>query len=297
MGRIWKYVIATRPWSFSMSVISVSVGTLLAAEKGPVLWGWFALTAIGMVLFHGAANVVNDYFDVRYKVDQPDSPTAKYRPHPLLSGMLTPRQLLAEVIFLYALTLAIGLVLTFERSPLLLLIGFIGFLVSLFYTAGPVRYKYRALGELAVFLVWGPLVVQGAYAVQRQTLSVKALYVSIPFGVLVALVLLANNMRDIQYDSRQGIKTLSILVGRSWSVRLYGVLIASAYLFLAGMVADGLLSPWGLLVFLSAPRAVTLLRSFNRSIPEDADAVTAQVDTLFGLLLIATLVLNKVIPL
>jgi 1,4-dihydroxy-2-naphthoate octaprenyltransferase len=297
MGRIWKYVIATRPWSFSMSVISVSVGTLLAAEKGPVLWGWFALTAVGMVLFHGAANVVNDYFDVRYKVDQPDSPTAKYRPHPLLSGMLTPRQLLVEVFVLYALTLGIGLVLTFARSPLLLLIGFVGFLVSLFYTAGPVRYKYRALGEFSVFLVWGPLVVQGAYAVQRQTLSLKALFVSIPFGVLVALVLLANNMRDIQYDSRQGIKTISILVGRAWSFRLYAALIATAYLFLAGMVAGGLLSPWGLLVFLSAPRAVSLLKSFKRSIPEDADAVTAQVDTLFGLLLIVSLILNKVIPL
>jgi 1,4-dihydroxy-2-naphthoate octaprenyltransferase len=280
-----------------MSVISVSVGTLLAAEKGPVLWGWFALTTVGMVLFHGAANVVNDYFDVRYKVDQPDSPTAKYRPHPLLSRMLTPRQLLAEVFALYALTLVIGLVLTFERSPLLLLIGFIGFLVSLFYTAGPVRYKYRALGEFAVFLVWGPLVVQGAYAVQCQALSLKALYVSLPFGVLVALVLLANNMRDIQYDSRQGIKTISILVGRAWSVRLYGALIAAAYLFLAGMVSGGLLSPWGLLVFLSAPRAVSLLRSFKRSIPEDADAVTAQVDTLFGLLLIVSLILNKVVPL
>lgn len=297
MGKIKKYLDATRPWSFTMSIISVSVGTLLAAENGPILWGWFALTAAGMILFHGAANILNDFFDVRYKIDQPDCPTAKYRLHPLLTGMLTPGQLLTEAFILYALTAGIGLVLAIQRSLLLLWIGLIGFLMSVFYTAGPIRYKYRAWGEFFVFLVWGPLVVQGAYAVQRQTLSLKAFYVSIPFGALVALVLLANNMRDILYDSRQGIKTISILLGSRLSFFLYIGLILGAYIYLLGMVIAGILSPWGLLVLLSLPKAVTLLRSFKNKIPEEADAITAQVDTLFGLLLIISLILNQTVAL
>ena len=174
-GQIKNYIIATRPWSFTMSLISVSVGTLLAAQEGPVHWGWYALTALGITIFHAAANVINDYFDTRYHVDQPDSPTAKYRPQPILSGMLTPRQLLGEAIVLFALTLVIGMTAAVVVSWHILWIGFVGFLTSVFYTAAPIKFKYRAFGELAVFMIWGPLMIEGAYAMQRQALSLKVL--------------------------------------------------------------------------------------------------------------------------
>jgi len=294
---IKKYFIATRPWSFTMSLISVSVGTLMAAEEGPVLWGWYLLVAVGIVCFHATANVYNDYFDTRYKVDQPDSPTARYRPQPILAGMFTPGQLLAEGMILNGITIAIGLTLAFQRSFLIFWIGFIGFLASVFYTAGPVKYKYRALGEFFVFLMWGPLMFEGAYAVQRQALSLKVLYLSIPFGILVALVLFANNMRDIDYDSRQGIKTIGIILGEKQSFWLYAGLILAAYLYILVIVLAGILSPWGLLVFLSLPKAIHLLKMFMQKIPDAADAITAQLDTIFGLLLIAALILNRAVPL
>ena len=297
MPTIKDYIIATRPWSFPMSVISVLVGTLVAAADGPILWGYFGLVVLGIVLFHAAANVINDYFDTRYGVDQPDSPTARYRPHPILAGMLTPRQLLGEALLLFALTITIGLFLALTRSMLVLTIGLIGFFASVLYTAGPVKYKYRAVGEFSVFLMWGPLMVEGAYAVQRQALSLTALYLSIPFGVLVALVLLANNMRDIEYDARQGIKTIGILMGRKASFVLYTLLILAAYLSMAVMVLLKVVTPWSLLVLLSLPKAVSLLRSFSREIPEAADAVTAQLDTIYGILLVIGLSLHRAIPL
>ena len=295
--RLKEYLIATRPWSFTMSLISVSVGTLIAAEEGPILWGWYALVCLGIVCFHATANVYNDFFDTRYQVDQLDSPTARYRPQPILTGMFTPRQLLVEGMVLNAITIAIGMTLSFQRSFLVFWIGFIGFLASVFYTAGPVKYKYRAMGELFVFLMWGPLMFEGAYAVQRLALSMKVLYLSIPFGILVALVLLANNIRDIDYDSRQKIKTIGILLGGRQSFRVYAGLILAAYLYIIAMVVLGILSPWGLLVLLSLPKAIQLLKSFTQRIPEAADAITAQLDTVFGLLLIAALILNRTVPL
>lgn len=295
--RIRDAFIATRPWSFAMSLISVSVGTLLAAESGPILWGWYALMCLGIVCFHATANVFNDYFDTLYRVDKPDSPTALYRPQPILSGMFTPAQLLTEAIVLNIITVCIGLILALQRSMFVFWIGFVGFLASIFYTAGPIKYKYRAWGEVAVFFMWGPLMFEGAYAVQRQSLSLKALVLSIPFGVLVALVLLANNLRDIAYDSRQGIKTIGILLGSHQSFRLYVLLILAAYFYIIGTVVLGILSPWGLLVLLSFPKAVSLLKVFTRKIPEAADALTGQLNTLFGLLLIAALILDKTVPL
>jgi 1,4-dihydroxy-2-naphthoate octaprenyltransferase len=294
-AQIKKYVIATRPWSFTMSLISVTVGTLLAAEEGPIGWTWFAVTALGITLFHAAANVINDYYDTLYKIDQPDSPTAKYRPQPILSGMLTPRQLLWEAVILFALTFTIGLTTAFIRSYHVLWIGTIGLLTSIYYTAGPVKFKYRALGEFAVFMMWGPLMVEGAYAVQRQALSVKALYISIPFGILVALVLFANNMRDIDYDSRHNVKTLSIVLGSHKSYILFAVLIMTAYASVLGMIALGIMSLWGFLIFLSLPKALSLLKTFKEKIPDMADALTAQFDTVFGILLITAIILESMV--
>jgi len=295
--KIKDYFIATRPWSFTMSLISVSAGTLLAAEGGSILWGWYLLVCIGIVCFHAAANIFNDYFDTRYQVDQPDSPTARYRPQPILSGIFTPAQLLTEAIVFTGITLLIGLILSFGRSVLVFWIGLIGFFSCLFYTAAPIKFKYKAWGEFFVFLMWGPLMFEGAYAVQRQALSLKALYISVPFGILVGLVLLANNIRDIDYDSRQRIKTIGILLGGQRSISLYAGLILTAYLYTIGMVVAGVLSPWGLLVLLSLPRAIKLLKSFMTKIPEAADAITAQLNTLFGLFLIVSLVLNRMVPL
>ncbi len=295
MPALKDYLIATRPWSFSMTAISVSLGTFLAAAEGPVAWGWYALALLGAVTFHAATNVVNDYFDTHYGVDQDDSPTARYRPHPLLGRLLGERQLLAQVVALYGVTLAIGGTIATVRYPPLWAVGLVGFLGSLLYTAGPVQLKYRALGEPTVFLMWGPLMVVGAYAVQRGRLALEPLLVSIPFGVLVALVLFANNMRDVDYDARRGIRTLSILLGPRRSLALYLGLMAAAYLSLAAMVAAGVVTPWALLALLSLPKAVSLWRTFARAIPDAADALTAQLDTVFGVGLMAGLLVAGVI--
>ena len=174
----------------------------------------------------------------------------------------------------------------------ILWIGFIGFLTSVFYTAAPIKFKYRAFGELAVFMIWGPLMIEGAYAMQRQTLSPKVLIMSIPFGVLVALVLFANNMRDIDHDFRQEVKTLGIILGSRRSYHLFIGLIVLSYVYVLGMIIVGIMSLWGLLIFLSVPSAIQLLKTFKTKIPDMADALTARFDTVFGILLILAIFLE-----
>ncbi|HQG35089.1 MAG TPA: prenyltransferase, partial [Syntrophales bacterium] len=163
------------------------------------------------------------------------------------------------------------------------------------YTAGPVKFKYRAFGELAVFMMWGPLMVEGAYAVQRQVLSMKALYVSVPFGLLVALVLFANNFRDTAYDARHDVKTVSILLGRKNSHQLFILMIMTAYLYVMGMIATGLISLWGLLILLSVPQGMKLIKTFRAKIPDMADALVAQFNMAFGILLLIALFLENVV--
>jgi 1,4-dihydroxy-2-naphthoate polyprenyltransferase len=293
--KIW--FLATRPWSFTMTAISVGVGGAVAALDGAFDVWLFLLTLVGAVCVHGATNLINDYFDYKSGVDRPGAPTTLYRPHPLVQGLISPQAVLWVSAGLYAIAAIIGLALLALKGAGLLWFILVGAIASFFYTAGPIKYKYIALGEFSVFLMWGPVIVGGTYFVQRGSLSLDAVLISVPFGLLVALVLLANNLRDIDYDRSAGIATLGTLLGQQKTRVLYQGLILLAYLAIALLIALKILSPWGLLVFFSAPVAFRLIRTLQREIPNDADARTAQLDTLFGVWLIVGLILEKIFPL
>lgn len=290
-----NWFLASRPWSFTMTAISVSVGGALAAIDGDFSWMFYLITLHGTILLHAATNLINDYYDVKSGVDTQEVATAQYRPHPLVEGKLKAEHVGLAAYLLYGLSTIIGILLAAIRGWELLWIGFLGAFASLTYTAPPLKYKYSALGEISVFLMWGPLMVAGSYFVQRQSFSIDAFWISLPFGVLVALVLLANNIRDINHDRDRGILTLAIILGQRKGLLLYGALVILAYLGLILMSIIGPLYLWSLIVLLSMPLALRLLRQMLKKIPADADARTAQLDTAFGVLLVISLVLEGVL--
>ncbi len=287
-----KWLLALRPWSFSMSVISVSMGTLWAAGSDGIGWTLYGLTLLAMVFFHAAANLFNDYSDVKNRVDVPGAPTARYRPHPLVHHELSLNQVLAASLCLLAAGTAISLYLAAARGWPIVGIGVAGVAVGIAYTARPVALKQHALGEVAVFLVWGPLAVQAAYFIQAQTLSLPLLWVSVPFGLLVALTMLANNLRDHSYDSQRDIRTISVLLGRKRTRWLYSFLIVCAFLAVAIMAFTGPLTAWSLIVLLAVPTAVRMGRMIHREIPDDADARTARLVISFGVLMLIGLIIE-----
>ncbi|MDX1707617.1 MAG: prenyltransferase, partial [Desulfobacterales bacterium] len=111
-----NYVLASRPWSFSMTAISVSVGSAFAAIDGDFSWIMYVLTLVAGVFMHAATNLINDYYDVKSGVDFKGVSTGIYRPHPLLEGKLTSRQVLIEACLLYAVATCIGLYLAASRG-------------------------------------------------------------------------------------------------------------------------------------------------------------------------------------
>ena len=293
MGVYRNWFMASRPWSFSMTAISVGVGSAMAAIDGPFHWALFLLALSSAVLLHAATNLINDYYDVRHGIDTVEAATAQYRPHPLVEGLIPAEHVRWVAYLLFAIAAVIGLYLTAVCGRVVLWIGLIGLLAGLTYTAPPLKYKYVALGEISVFLMWGPLMVEGAYYVQRQVLSPQAFWVSLPFGALVALVLLANNIRDIDHDRSRKIYTLAIVLGRRGGLYAYLMLMAAAYVGILALA--GTLTPWVLIIFLTLPLAVRLLRQMIDAVPNDADAQTAKLDTAFGVLLVASLVLEGLI--
>jgi len=289
------WFLASRPWSFIMTAISIGVGGAVAAIEVPFAWGLFLLTLVGMVCLHAATNLINDYYDIQSGVDSAEAATAQYRPHPLGEGKLLPENARKVAYVLFFFGTVIGLLLVATRGWPILMLGIIGILASLTYSAPPVSYKYIALGEFSVFLMWGPLMVEGSYFVQRQIFSLKAFWISIPFGIIVALVLLANNLRDISHDKSKNIRTIAIILGARKGFYLYAALVVLAYASILLLVGFRILSFWSLAVFLSLPLAVKIFRVMMRKIPDDADAMTAQLDTSFGILLLISLILEALV--
>ena len=290
-----NWFLASRPWSFTMTAISVGVGGALAAIDGPFSWVLFMLSLTGAVFMHAAANLFNDYFDVKNGVDTMAAATAQYRPHPIVEGLLPDRQVFIAAFALLAMAGMIGVYLIFSCGWAVFWIGLMGSLAAVAYTAPPMKYKYFALGEISVFLMWGPLMVEGAYYVQRQALSLKALLISIPFGVLVALVLLANNIRDIDHDRNRHIRTIATMLGQRWGIYAYLTLMSAAYLCILLLIAMGMLPIWGLVIFLSLPLSIKLFNQMMCMVPADADAQTAKLDTAFGILLVIVLIIQGIV--
>ncbi len=299
--KLGTYVLAARPWSFTMTLISVTLGSLLGSRGGPFGWAVYGLTLAGMICVHAATNLLNDYCDFRHGVDRPDSPTARYREHPLLTGRLRPAEVLAAAWLLYGLALAEAFILAAWRGWFILAPVAVGGLASVFYSAGPLKYKHRGGGELSVFLMWGPLMMLGAGYLQSASWSAwkAVLPISVLQGLWVALVIFANNLKDIGYDRQTQVTTVAVRLGRRQGLEVYTLCLAAVYLLAGLEVAAGILPVWSLLAFASLPAAIGLVRSFRAAaeIPADADPRTAQAGMLFGALLSASLVLQRFLPL
>jgi 1,4-dihydroxy-2-naphthoate octaprenyltransferase len=281
--KIW--VLATRPWSLSMTFVSVSLAGILAYGSGSFNVFLFLGTMVGLMLAHLASNMANDYFDVKHGVDKIESPTSQYRPHPLLTGEIPRGSFKTAVIGMYILALIFALALAWIRGSTVLVFTGLGLFFGLFYTADPVVYKRRSLGELAVFMVWGPLMVGGSYFVLTGSVGYAPMLVSTPIGLLVALVLLANNLRDVEYDREVGVET--IVHSKAQGLNLYKGLLLIIYASTIALVAARLLSPLSLIALYTVREAKGIVDVFEEEVPPIADPMTAGLALHFGLLLLA----------
>ena len=252
--RLWYR--ATRPFSFTASLIPVLVGSFLAFER-EVHVVRFGLALAGAVLIHAGTNLVNDYFD---HVKGADGPHSLGPSGVIQRELLSPRAVLLGGIACFVAGSAVGLVLVGMTGTALLWLGLASVAAGFFYTAAPVSLAYVGLGEVTVFLFMGPVIVMGAYYVQVEEWSRTAFLVSLPVAFLVTGILHANNMRDIEDDRRTGKRTIATIIGRRWANYEYYVLIGGAYVALVAMVVAGA-APWTVLVALvTLPAAVKAIR-------------------------------------
>lgn len=273
-----------------MTLVAITAGSLYAySTTGSFNITIYILTLIGSIALHAFTNITNDYFDTIYGVDRPGAPTARYRPHPLVSGILSPQQVLLASILIFSISLLSGLALALVDRWLSIPLGLLGTLIALEYTAPPAKFKYRGLGELGVFLMWGPFMHLGGFYTQTGSLDPRPLAISIPIGSLVASVLVIDSIRDYEFDKASGIKTLTVMAGKERAFKLYITLIALAYTAPLVTALAGLAKPWILLSLATLPRAIQLIRRFSREVPDTAAPLTAQLTMIYGILYSASL--------
>src|SRR6266496_1242979 len=287
-----------RPFSFTASTVPVAAGGALAALDGRLDWPLFVAALLAGVLLHVGTNITNEIYDVRKGIDSITSPRAS---HALLKGRLSEHEAFALAATAFAGSMAIGIWLVVERGWPVAVLGVLGLVGGLGYTAPPLEYKFHALGPPLMFLLMGPLMVVGSYYVSSGTFTWAALVASLPVGLLVTAILHGNEWRDVSEDARAGISTMSIRAGRHFAHELYLALVIGAYLVLALAVAVGALPPLSLLAMLSLPLLVRAVRASELGATGQQRAIamldleTAQLHAAFGFLLVVGLAIAAVV--
>jgi 1,4-dihydroxy-2-naphthoate octaprenyltransferase len=285
MRHLRTWLLALRPISFTASVIPVLVGTAIAADRAfdPLL---FALALAGSVAIHAGTNLANDYFD---HVKGTDTAASLGPSGVIQRGILSPRAVLIGGVVAFAVGAALGLIITALTGWPVLALGVASVLAGYFYTASPFSLAYRGLGEVVVFVFMGPVIVLGAYYVQTETWAWAPFIASLPIGLLVAAILHANNVRDIENDRRNNKWTLAALAGRPIADYEYLALTLGGYVVVVIMTAAGS-APWSVLITLfSLPIALKTVRMEAQSrSPRALNGVLAQtagLHMIFGALL------------
>ena len=286
---------AVRAWSFPASAMPVIVMTgyeywrySTGAAGDFRLWPAIAALVL-MVVLHAAGNTWSDWFDFRKGVDAKDT----FGATSLTSGMFTPREIMVISIVILAVCAAGGTALVLYAGLPLLWIGLGGLACLLVYPL----MKYHAAGDLAIFLAFGILPALGTEYVATGEMGVDVLWPAIPVSLITVAILHANNTRDTATDIRSQIRTIPITFGAKAARIIYYMEIAVPFIWIAVCPAAGRLPWWSLITLIAAIPAVKAIRvmagsrTAGLSTVRALDAMTAQLQTVFSLLLTISFVI------
>jgi len=273
------------------SFAGMAMAALFAAADTGLAPGWLLLTVLGIFFIEIGKNASGEVIDFDSGTDQAitDADRSPFSggKRVMVDELLTRGQCWAVAGICFGVGIACGLLIVAFREPAVLTFGVLGVALAWYYHGGSIRLSYRGLGELAVAVAYGPLVVCGTYLVQTGYLSETLIHASIALGLLVASFLLINEFPDYNADRASGKDNLVVRLGRSRSVTLYIATVAAGYLILAlaSLSLEGALGMlWGLLGMV--PAAFAVIRLLN-SDGETSRLIPAQAATLASFLFMA----------
>lgn len=278
---------AARPRTLTATYVPLGLAAVIALQQGVFDLIPFVLSLIGALFLQIAANFINEYFDFKRGADEFKQAGQGMT---IKNQILTPNDVLIGAIVSVVAGSLIGLPLLIHSGPLLLWIGLGGVLVVITYTAGPFPLAYNGLGEVAVGIFMGPLMVLGAYYVMARHFDITPVIAAIPISFMVAAILHANNIRDMDADSAVNKRTLAVLFGLRFARAEYLFLVGGTYIALIVLVVFNII-PWTtLLALITLPEAYRLIQIVNTKtdtpLLHQAQGRTARLHGRIGLLIV-----------
>jgi len=275
------YLKALRAPFLAGSLVTVLVGSAYAFSLGVFSPALFTITMLGVGSLHLGANLLNDYYDARGS----DPINVRLTPFSGGSRVIQEGKLSAYVVLLMALLflavgMAAGIWLIFLKRPWVALFGGLGLFSGWIYSASPFQWMSRGLGELVIFLAFGPLITLGTFYVMTNSVSWPGFAVGFPQGLLVAAIIWINEFPDFQADAKAGKKNLVVRLGLKSSRYGYGLIMLCAFasiIFLVGAVG----MPYLIMVgFAALPLAFKATKTVWRQYQSLEGLVSAQAATI-----------------
>jgi len=261
---ISRWLIATRSAVLVMTLNSAIIAGLLAARDGKFdLLLWLMVT-VGLLFAHATNNLVNDLTDHWKGVDKDNYFRSQYGPQPLEHGLMTRNQVLLYTAVTGLVALAAGLVIVAQRGDAILWLVGAGAFFVLFYTW---PLKYIGMGEVAVIVVWGPLMVGGGYYSITGEISSSIVIASLPVALAATTVLFGKHIDKLEADAAKGIRTMPVILGETDARVATIVMLSLEYALVAGLVMSGAFSWLLLTVFGALPWYLRALRIYSHPRP------------------------------
>ncbi|MBE6190629.1 MAG: prenyltransferase [Rikenellaceae bacterium] len=290
------WLLATRPWSFTASALSVVV-VLVYLEwlTGSVNWTNGALAVLGIILFHAAGNTWSDYCDFKSGVDTVEGAISI---DTIKGGLFRAEQIRNLSFGLLIPGVMIGLWLLYTTGWGLLWIGLGGVICTLCYPP----LKYRALGDLVIVLAYGLLPALGTSWVAVGKIDWRVLWAALPVALLVDAILHANNTRDAKTDGKANIRTMAMGMGVKASAVLYTLEQSLPFAWVVLLIPFGIF-PWlSILVTFVMRFAIRNSRSMREfketgNVAEiaDLDQRSAQTQMLFAMVFCISLLVDMLL--
>ena len=260
-SKLKEFFMCTRPHSYPASIAPVLFGATYALgyeSKFSILK--FILFLLACLLIQAATNLFNEYYDYKHGLDKVDSEGISGS---IVKGNLSPKEVMVGALVLYALAFGLGLILTFMTSVYVLLVGLVCMLAGYFYTGGKYPIAYSPFGEVVSGFFMGTIIIALSFYFQTGYVNVDIIVVSLPLFIMIGAILLANNIRDLDNDKESGRRTYAILVGRNNAIKTMAISFIVVYLLNVLFIVTKYASWWNLLVFVTIPLAIKIIKGFS----------------------------------
>ena len=276
----WLKVMRVSQGFFFISAMPVFLGTTLVifyykTSIDPLV---FFLMLIGSMVYHLGADMINEYYDhmsgndALVDIKTPFSGGTGI----LEQGLLNPKKVLHTSWLFFFIGAVTSLLIAWMTNEKVLIFSALGLISCWGYTAPPLKFCYRGIGEVVIFLNNGLFIIGAVFLAFVEYFDPRLILPSLFLGFLGFAIILMNEVPDINADRAVNKRNLVVRFGVKNALILHKVVISLAFLsIISAVILKDL--PICALLCLAGPFLVSDKKIFSNKLlgkTEDAEALT-----------------------